>query len=113
LRGYDYTTPGSYFVSIVTHRPPLRSSCCHQNLDGKMLREGRRMCMFGVIVGGVMRVNELGEIIRAELLKTAAIRSEIALDEFVIMPNHVHAILSIVGGDNGSVGADGRPPLRE
>jgi len=39
------------------------------------------------------------------MLKTAAIRREIELDEFVIMPNHSHAIITIVECENGLVGA--------
>ncbi len=87
LPGYDYTIPGSYFITIVTHR---------------------RICLFGEISDGVIRLNDFGEIARAEWLKTAAIRPEIALDEFVIMPNHFHAIISIMDGDNGFVGATRR-----
>ena len=39
------------------------------------------------------------------MLKTASIRHEIELDEFVIMPNHSHAIITIVECENGLVGA--------
>lgn len=108
LKGYDYASPGAYFVTIVTHHPPLRGSCCHQNLDGNMNREGRRAWLFGEIVDGEMRLNDIGEIARDEWLVTPAIRPEIALDEFVIMPNHVHAIITIMDNDNGFVGAQRR-----
>jgi putative transposase len=84
LYGYDYSTPGGYFITIATQR---------------------RNCLFGEIAGGEMRLNELGEIARAEWLKTAALRPEIALDEFVIMPNHMHAIVIIADIENGFVGA--------
>jgi putative transposase len=46
------------------------------------------------------------------MLKTASIRHEIELDEFVIMPNHFHAVITIVECENGLVGATGRSPLR-
>jgi putative transposase len=59
-----------------------------------------------------MRLNEWGAIARAEWLKTASIRREIALDEFVVMPNHVHAIVIIMADGNGFAGATGRSPLR-
>ena len=52
--------------------------------------------MFGDVVDGEMSLNELAEIVRFEWLKTAKIRHEIELDEFVIMPNHFHAIICIV-----------------
>jgi putative transposase len=84
LHGYDYSTPGAYFITIVTHR---------------------RRHLFGHIVNGEMRLNEWGRIARAEWLKTPAIRPEIELDEYQIMPNHMHAIIHIVEQDNGFVGA--------
>jgi putative transposase len=87
LRGYNYTAPGSYFVTIVTHR---------------------RICLFGEIADGLMRLNEWGIIARDEWLKTAAIRSEITLDEFAIMPNHIHAIVTIMECGNEPVGATRR-----
>jgi REP element-mobilizing transposase RayT len=84
LRGYDYTVPGVYFFTIVTHR---------------------RMCIFGEIVNGEMRLNDWGEIAHAEWMKTAVIRPEIAMDEIAIMPNHVHAIITIMENDGDCVGA--------
>ena len=43
-----------------------------------------------------------------EWLKTAVIRPEIAFDEFVIMPNHIHTIITIMECDDGPVGAPRR-----
>jgi REP element-mobilizing transposase RayT len=74
---YDYTSSGAYFITICTHN--------RQNL-------------FGEIVDGEMILNEYGEIVRDEWLNTGNIRSNIIIDEFVVMPNHVHGILII--GDN-------------
>jgi REP element-mobilizing transposase RayT len=91
LKGYDYTSPGVYFVTVVAYH---------------------RDNIFGEIAGGGMRVNEWGEIAHMEWMKTAEIRPEIKLDEFVIMPNHMHAIIAITECGNGLVGAqkwvDGR-----
>ncbi len=91
LKGFDYTQPGSYFVTIVSYR---------------------RLSIFGKIIDGVMHLNAWGKIANAEWLKTAEIRREIALDEFIVMPNHFHAIVNIVDCGNGLVGATGRSPLR-
>jgi putative transposase len=56
---------------------------------------------------GEMKLSALGEIVRAEWLRSAEIRKEIQIfdDEFVIMPNHMHGINWIV-----DVGADGVRP---
>jgi len=112
LPGYDYTSEGAYFVTVVTHH---------------------RERLFGEIVNDEMVLNDFGKIVREEWLKTAQLRSEVELieDEFVIMPNHFHGIINItdslghgapddtVGAFNGrgdrpddTVGAYGHTPLR-
>lgn len=83
LRGYDYTQPGAYFVTI----------CAHQ-----------REPLFGEVVDGEMRLNEFGEIVREEWFRTAEIRPNVELfdDEFVVMPNHIHGIIWIVDDTVGA-----------
>jgi putative transposase len=80
LKGYDYAQPGAYFVTLCTHA---------------------RACLFGAIVEGDIRLNTYGAIVGEEWLRTAAIRREIALDVWVIMPNHFHAVVWIVSLDDG------------
>lgn len=81
LQGFDYASEGAYFVTIVTkNREPL----------------------FGQIVDGEMVLNALGEIVREEWIKSAEIRNEIQIDEFVVMPNHFHAIVYIFNNDSGT-----------
>lgn len=77
LRGYDYTQPGAYFVTIMTYNGDHR---------------------FGKVVDGVMELDALGEIVREEWFKTALVRPYVRLyeDEFVVMPNHIHSIVWIV-----------------
>ena len=85
-RGWDYTTPGWYFVTVNTH-------------------EGR--ALFGVIVNGRMVLSEAGRIAEEEWRKSAALREGLVLDEFVVMPNHVHGIVRLkgLGAPSPSVGA--------
>jgi len=56
-----------------------------------------------------MRLSPAGKIVSIEWLKTPNIRPEVSLDEWIVMPDHIHAIVII----NGPVEADGRPPLRK
>ncbi|MEX0805155.1 MAG: transposase [Candidatus Binatia bacterium] len=74
LKGYDYTEPGAYFVTICTWN---------------------RECLFGEICDGKMLLSGLGEVVSDEWCRTATARSHVTLDEFSIMPNHVHGILCI------------------
>lgn len=68
LRGWDYTTPGAYFVTICTHQ--------RQNLfeDGQ----------FKAVVEDAWR-----------LIPTHPHASHVRLDEWVVMPNHLHGILTL------------------
>jgi REP element-mobilizing transposase RayT len=92
LPGYDYSQPGEYFITICTYE---------------------RQCSFGEIIGGEMKLNSLGQIVYAEWFKTAQLRPyvELYLEEFVVMPNHIHGILHInesdqpVNTNTNSVGA--------
>jgi len=52
-----------------------------------------RECIFGKIVDEKMILNEFGDIAKAEWLKTAKIRPNVGIDEFVVMPNHLHGNL--------------------
>lgn len=68
-----------------------------------------RRSMFSEIVDDKMRLNEIGDIIEEEWLKTPSIRPNVELDNYVVMPNHLHGIL-IIGE---SVGATRRVAQEE
>ncbi|MDT4328722.1 transposase [Methylomonas sp. MS20] len=76
LLGYDYSQAGLYFITLCTHD---------------------RLPLFGSIVERAMIFSEVGKIAQEEWQKTNTIRSHIVLHEFVIMPNHFHAIVETVG----------------
>ena len=76
LHNYDYSQSGMYFVTL-----------CTQN----------RECLFGEIVDGQMQLNDVGKMVRAVWDEIPAHYPGIDVDEFVIMPNHIHGITVIVG----------------
>jgi len=78
LPGYDYSQPGAYFITIVTHN---------------------RQCSFGNIIDDEMMLNEFGVLVKNEWLKTGIIRPNIIIDAFVVMPNHLHGIIIITDTD--------------
>ena len=90
LRGYDYTQPGAYFVTM-----------CTQN----------RECLLGEIENGQVRLNDAGQMIARWWNELNRKFPTIKTDVSVIMPNHLHGI--IVLRPNSSVGAAlcGRPDL--
>ena len=52
-----------------------------------------RECLFGIIVDSQMKLNQFGEIARDAWLDLENHYTNIELDEFCIMPNHVHGII--------------------
>jgi REP element-mobilizing transposase RayT len=90
LQGYDYSQPGAYFVTI-----------CTQN----------NAYLFGDIVDGEMLLNDAGQMVRAVWNELARNYPGIGIDTFVIMPNHIHGIITI---HSPAVGAGPRtcPSLR-
>lgn len=74
LRDYDYSSAGAYFVTI----------CAWQ-----------RECVFGEISDGEMRLNETGRLVDTCWRAIAGYFQQVSLDEFVVMPNHLHGIIVI------------------
>jgi REP element-mobilizing transposase RayT len=80
LAHYDYSQCGAYFITL-----------CVRD----------RACLFGAIVEGSMNLNHLGELVVSEWQRTAYIRANVEIDQFSVMPNHLHGIVVIT--DFGSV----------
>ncbi len=76
LKEYDYSQPGAYFVTICSWL---------------------RAFIFGEIVNGKMELNEYGMVLEREWLNINNGRHNIDLDQFVVMPNHMHGIVVING----------------
>ena len=84
LGGYDYASDGAYFITIVTHD-----------------REG----LFGSVVDGEMVLNDFGRIVESTWYDLVNHNANIGLDDFVVMPNHIHGIIVIFE----PVGAGSKP----
>ena len=76
LRDYDYTQAGAYFVTIVA--------------------QGRR-CLFGTIEREETRLNKAGRMVHAVWSELPVYYPGIETDVFVVMPNHFHGIIDLVG----------------
>jgi putative transposase len=74
VKGYDYSSEGAYFVTIVTWH---------------------RDCLFGEIVNREMDLNALGKIADECWRAISEHFPFVDLGAFVIMPNHVHGIIVI------------------
>jgi len=78
LKGYDYSQPGIYFVTVCTQH---------------------RLYLFGEVVNRKMILNDAGKMIRRIWNDLPKRFDFIRLDEYVVMPNHFHGIIEIRKGD--------------
>jgi REP element-mobilizing transposase RayT len=80
LKGYDYSKPGFYYVTI-----------CTQD----------RIERFGHVENEEMILNDAGKMVDAEWNRVPERYEHVVLDEYKIMPNHMHGILQIKFPENG------------
>jgi putative transposase len=90
LRGYDYASPGTYFVTLCT---------------------AHRACLFGAVHDGEMDLSFAGLVIESWWGSIPAFFPDVALDAMVVMLNHVHGLVTLSGAD--SIDTAGGQPLGE
>jgi len=90
LEGYDYSSKGAYFITF----------CVKDKHE-----------MLGTVVVGrdalgapFVSLSEYGTLIYKEIEHTHLYYKDILVDKFVVMPNHIHMLVSI-HGENGAPGA--------
>ena len=74
LKNFDYSSSGIYFITICTYR--------HNNF-------------FGKIINQQMELSKIGLIVNQCLIDIPKHFSNITLDEYTVMPNHVHLLLNL------------------
>ena len=91
LKEFDYTQAGYYFVTIVVKE---------------------RECLLGEIVGEEMKLNDMGRIVAVSWEWLRDQYSYVELDEYIVMPNHVHGIIVIRDTGNGAIASHRRGDSR-
>ncbi len=88
LKNWDYSSDGLYFITMNTQH---------------------RVCNLGEIINDEVHLSDFGQIVNDEWYKSFEIRDELFLDTFIIMPNHIHAIVGIskINNDNIKIGDGG------
>ena len=76
LRDWDYSSPAWYFVTICT---------------------GNRKCWLGEVTSSGMECSRLGEYVNQHWSEIPDHYTSVKLDEYVVMPNHLHGIIIIEG----------------
>jgi putative transposase len=91
LQSAEYTEPRLYFLTLgADWRRPL----------------------FGEIISGQISLSEIGHVVEQELRRSTEIRSELALDTYIIMPDHLHALVGIIGSEETDKRAHCRAALQ-
>ncbi|MCY3747660.1 MAG: transposase [Chloroflexi bacterium] len=72
MQGYDYSQAGAYFVTIATRR---------------------KLCLFGAVKDGTVRLNASGQLMMETWEWLGRRYPYVELDEYVVMPNHLHGII--------------------
>ena len=87
LSGYDYSDRGAYFVTLCS-------------LD--------RACIFSQIVGGgvldapEVQLTQDGQIVVKQIAEMNRIYNNVQAEKYVVMPNHVHILLTFCGEEGSS-----------
>ena len=71
---WDYSASAHYFITICT--------------DG-------HLCIFGKIQDGQMILSQDGQIIATEIQQIPSYHKRCLLDEWIVMPNHIHLIITL------------------
>jgi putative transposase len=82
LETHDDTSDGAYFVTICT--------------------QARDTPWFGEVARNGIRLNAAGEMVKDELQRLETRFSNLELDAFVVMPDHIHAIAMLPNPDENA-----------
>jgi putative transposase len=76
LKDYDYSQSGAYFVTVVTQA---------------------RISLFGNVNDGQLELNDAGQMVQTCWREISEHYPGVETDVFIVMPNHVHGIIFLVG----------------
>jgi len=82
LEGFDYSQNGYYFVTICTHNKEK---------------------YFGEIKNDIVKLNQIGKIAFQNWVNILNHFSNILLDEYIIMPDHIHGLLVVKNNDKNTI----------
>ena len=74
MRNFNYKSTVNYFVTLCTNE---------------------RLCLFGKIINGVLHLNDAGHMVHKTIANINNHHFEVIVKDFIVMPNHIHAIIFI------------------
>ena len=95
LYRYDYSTPGAYFITV-----------CTKNKE-------KILSTVGATIGRPrLQLTEYGKMIDKAIKTIEKVYPFVTVDQYVIMPNHIHLLLQIHTDENGRPNTQARSPLQ-
>lgn len=90
LQDYDYSQNGCYFVTVcVKDRRPILSTI----VGGDAL------------IAPQIRLTEIGKITEKHIQKINSVYTDVTVEKYIIMPDHIHLLLFIDGFGDGTMKA--------
>ncbi len=83
LQGYDYNTPGAYFLTVCTEN----RKCLLSRIVWSEQSEGSSIDLLPYGIIAAKYINQL-----------SSFYSDLSVDSYVIMPNHIHILLRVLEG---------------
>ena len=100
-KNFDYSQCGSYFITICTRN--------RENLfwDMKKVYQTKQTNDLEHIINSeFLPLNNVGKIIEKNLMVWQNTYKNVKIENFVIMPNHIHFFISILGSESGNKNPD-------
>jgi len=102
LKDYDYSSNGMYFITVCCNNKYnyLGKISCDENTTHKISDYHLTDCRGGVLLHPsseypIVQLTNIGQIVSEQWYELKNRYQTIGLDQFVIMPNHIHGIISI------------------
>lgn len=104
LKNYDYSANGYYFVTVCSENMSCVFSSINRNTGCKLAPNDRKY------TDTVVSLSDVGLIAEQQLFDLESRFGFVKINKYVIMPNHIHAIIIL---DNQTAGASPRPTLTD
>ncbi len=104
LKNYDYSSGGYYFVTICSENMNCVFSSINRKTGYELAPNGREY------TDTVVSLSNVGLIAEQQLFALESRFGFVKIDKYVIMPNHIHAIIIL---ENQTAGASPRPTLTD
>ena len=92
LKEYDYSQNGAYFVTICA----VGRECIFSDITHPVGPDA--------LIGPTVRLTEIGRVVERYIQSTPQAYPTVRVEHYVIMPNHIHLLLTLKGGPMGASG---------